>query len=510
MTTRDLTLHSLSTAKFRTSKFADDLNSRFLDLLGFAGRNEVARLAIARSLSISEPPGPVPAELHEEDGRTIEGVNLFGEDLPVWIALVIEHAGHGELSLREIQEQIKQHWHRGITSLQKDWDGCGKSYDRFVLGLAERGGVSAVAHEKPDSGDGLQRIPGAVRLRLGQIGVDVRTRVPVSWVVNKDGAPHIAIMGKSGTGKTRTGMHMLCQAHEQSGCPVLVLDFARGDLANNAELVRKLGATVVPVARKPIPLDVLHLREQIDLEAKAAAFRFRDSFSAVSKSRPGGKQLDGLREAAYRTFLSGKPPFRLQDVYDNLKALYAEQKKGGADVVLSTFNDLTSFELFKPELSPEDFFRRSWIIDLHDLPAETVRRTVVFLLLDALYAWCRHIEDSSLDEQGYRSLRLCVAIDEANRLLGYGQPSLSALVRECRGKGLSLFFMSQSPDDFDREEDNFLENIGLALTFDSSAHRARALKAFLGQPVELSGLAAGVAVTRIPGRSGIVHVQAWE
>ena len=42
--------------------------------------------------------------------------------------------------------------------------------------------------------------------------------------------------------------------------------------------------------------------------------------------------------------------------------MYAELKQK-PDVVSATFNDLTAWDLFAPQHSPQEFFSRSWIID---------------------------------------------------------------------------------------------------------------------------------------------------
>ena len=96
------------------------------------------------------------------------------------------------------------------------------------------------------------------------------------------------------------------------------------------------------------------------------------------------------------------------------------------------------------------------------------------------------------------------------KALGYGQPSLISLVRESRSKGATIFLISQSPDDYDQEEDNFLENVGLAMCFRTNATSSRALKSWLGQQVDLGALPAGVAVTRLPGNTSVTRVRAWE
>ena len=97
------------------------------------------------------------------------------------------------------------------------------------------------------------------------------------------------------------------------------------------------------------------------------------------------------------------------------------------------------------------------------------------MVLDALYTYFKSLPDAPIDAQGCRALRLVFIVDEARRVLGYGQPSLSSLVRESRSKGVSVFLISQSPDDFKSEEDNFLENIGLGVCFKTNATSSRVL-----------------------------------
>jgi hypothetical protein len=52
-------------------------------------------------------------------------------------------------------------------------------------------------------------------------------------------------------------------------------------------------------------------------------------------------------------------------------------------------------------------------------------------------------------------------IDEAHQILGTKLPSLSRLIRMSRSKGGAVMLVSQSPDDFSGEDDEFLDNMGL-------------------------------------------------
>ena len=202
-------------------------------------------------------------------------------------------------------------------------------------------------------------------------------------------------------------------------------------------------------------------------------------------------------------------PTTLESVRDTVQRI-CEERSVKAGSLASVLNDLCAGRpLFTPRMSPEEFFSRSWLIDLHGA-TESQQRLVVFLVLDAALRYYMGLPDAPTDNSGSRAYRGIHAIDEARRVLGYKHPSLSNLIRLVRSKGVAIWLLSQSPDDFDQEEDNFLENIGLAVSFRTNATRVKTIKAVLGGDVDLASLPVGVAVTRLPGRPSFVKVQAWE
>lgn len=388
-----------------------------------------------------------------------------------------------------------------------------KNYARFVTLLCERGGLRA------DGADGATRGPTTdptvvdrdaqpVVLRLGEIGTDLATGEVVTWAMNAPGrSPHIGAMGTLGTGKTRIATGLLRQMREQSGCAVLMFDF-KGDLSESPALANELGATVIRPPREPVPLDVLALPEDAAQAVDVAAMRFRESFLRVCASKAGAKQQASLSEAARRALGRGRVT-RLEDVQSTLLALYEENEQK-EDTVTATFDDMCRFRLFEPELAPGAFFQRSWIVDLHEAP-ETAQRLVAFLLFDALDAWLKHLKDAPLDAEGNRGLRIVLAIDEARRVLGDSQPSLIEIIRMSRSKGGAVMLISQSPDDFAQEDEDFIANIGLLFSFRTNA-KSGSLQRVFGDKVDLAGLVDGVCVTRLPdpGRRRPVRVQAWK
>jgi DNA sulfur modification protein DndE len=505
--TEELSLVQFNNARFRTSRAADELNQRFLTRLGLKYRYSPARLAIARSLW--EPSKPSVIE-DDDGGKVIKGSELFGDDLPVWVSLIAQHKGAPIDSLRELHSLVSDHWHRGAHQLWEDWKNQGEDFDKFLMLLVARAGVKEGAGARAiddTSVPGLNSRPFPVVVRIGDPGTELNTRKPVEWIANAPGvSPHVALMGGTNSGKTHLGLNLLQQIKKQTNCPIIFFDIAKGDIAEKRELIASLGMRNIVVPSQPVPLNFFAVDESDPENASQVSLAFRDSFERVNKL--GAVQKDILRDAVIEA-LQGTPPITLNEARDAVIRVCEERDtKGGT--LLSVLNDLcVGRSLFMPELSPQEFFSRSWLIDLHST-VDTQQKLVVFLVLDAAKRYFMSLPDAPTDENGHRGFRAVIAIDEARRVLGYKHPSLSNLIRLARSKGVGIWLMSQSPDDFDQEEDNFLENIGLAISFRTNSIRPKTLRTILGTDVDLASLGSGVAVTRLPGKNTYVRVQAWE
>ncbi|MBP8808960.1 MAG: ATP-binding protein [Kofleriaceae bacterium] len=499
-------------ASFSTGAAASELNKEFAGpRLALKGNNYAARLAIARSLAVAES----PAAVDDAPGQNIKGHILFGDgvDLRTWVCLLVEHTPiDGPVGIEELQELVRRHWARGVRLLDKDWKDCGGDHDRFIMRLAEqanlRGKGAASARTRSANGVASREpfVPKAVpvRLPMGPVSTDLRTGKRLEFAINAKGnSPHVAIMGTLGTGKTFIARTMATEAHQQSGCPVLVFDMGKGDMAGNPSFVRSIGAEVLTPPQVPVPLDVLHLSSAS--EAAIAAMRFRESFDRIPTTQLGPIQKNLVGEATERA-LRGAHPVRLADIQDRLKEVYAENRRKD-DMATTTFSDLAKFKLFEPKYSPTEFFSQSWVVDVHTLP-DFVQRCVVFLILDAAYTYLSSLGDSAIDADGNRSLRLFLCVDEARKVLAYNQDSLIGLVRESRSKGGAVMTVSQSPDDFSNNDDDFLSNIGLGICLKTNAKPALVTRV-LGQTFDLGGLRSGEAVTRLHDR-GFVRFQAWD
>lgn len=507
-------LLELARTGFRTTKQADELNSTFQRLLGMSYRYGPARLAIGLSLSLPTNPD-IDITKHEDFGKAINGENLFGSgaELATWVALIVEREKIESLRKKDFVNIVAAHWHRGINLLWEAWKNSGSDFDKFLVHIMERAGVNKTgetinAHITRRTGEFY---PNAVPIDLiiGDPGINLSTNEKVTWRMNGRGnSPHIAIMGTLGTGKTRLSNNILKQIKSTTkDCGFIIFDIGKGDLANDKYLTESIGAKVIKVPVEPVPLDVLFVEEKSNTSILDSARRFRDSFMRANTSRLGGKQSDAVREAGIRA-LRKKSPVTLNDLRESLEEVYMEKNKKTDDIVFSALKEMCDYNLFSPQMSPDEFFSQSWIIDVHEAD-EMTQRFVVFLILDAIDTYLARLRDSALDEEFNRALRLMVVIDEARKVLGFGQASLINIVRTSRSKGGAVLFITQSPDDFTQDDENYLENIGLSVCFRTNAKNT-SLKAVLGGNVDLAGLPNGVCVTRLPENSGVLRIQAWK
>lgn len=507
-----LNLHEISTAGFRTAREAERQCDRLRVALGYKVNYLVARLAIARSLALAEP---LPQDGHADDddaGRTIRGIQLFGEgaEAAAWVSLVVQRSGKADLSRRDFQALVSAHWKRGAGLLTHAWSVCGESLPRFVDGLAAAAGLpeAGVGGARAGLGGGTgapSSFAGAVVVPVGEVAEDAETGEAVAFPLNAPGgSPHIAVMGGAGSGKTRTVARMLRAVRDMMPVPLLAFDF-KGDLATSFGLDGVFGARVVAPPRTPVPLDVLALADRDDVAVKEAAARFRDSFARIKKSAMGGQQADLLREAAL-SVLRAKSQATVPDVREAVRREY-DRLGRKPDEMLATLNELTSFTLFEPEMAPSDFFASSWIVSLPPATPDVVKRLVVNLTLDALDRWLNSLPDSEAVD-GQRALRHVCMVDEAHRILETKLPALGNLVRMSRSKGGVVVLVSQSPNDFTGEDDDFLDNVGLTLAFNTQAAPGPTKRIFQSA-APLASLGPGEALCRVRLEAKTRRLSAW-
>jgi len=509
-----LALSEFVGATYRTTRSADAKCAELLRHLGFKVRYLPARLAIARSISLSESPEILNTDDDDDEAASpIRGQQLFGEegDAAAWLSLLVQSSGQVDLSKRDLQALTAAHWRRGADLLAKDWEEANGNLGAFVLRLADLAnlaseGFPSDGHGGTDNQGETAALSVAVVLPIGPVGEDAQTGEPIAFPVNAPGgSPHMAIMGGTNSGKTYTAVTMLKRLRGFGRVPILAFDF-KGDLAE--KLAPDIGAEVLAPPRVPVPLNVLSVQVADDTGIREAAGRIRESIARVKSSKISGVQSEALREAVL-SVLRGRPGGQTPTLSDVARALSQEYQRRSRkpDELTSTLNELTQFKLFEPRMSPAEFFAKSWVIRLPQDSTAEVRRLVINLTLDALDRWINSLPDSPVVE-GRRALRHVCMLDEAHVILETKLPALSNLMRMSRSKGGVVMLVSQSPDDFENAEEGFLDNMGLTVAFNTQA-KPGPTKAIFGPSTSLVDLSVGDALCRIRTEARTRQITAW-
>lgn len=505
-----LEIDDLYDSHFRTTRAAEETCEKLRRALGEGPQYVVARLAIARSLALPDAPLTLTGDESSGKGRPMPGRNLFRDrrDLMAWLALFVQRTGRPDMSRLEFQALLGAHWTRGAELLENDWEQSGGELAKFVARLAELANLpDSTAETVPRQTHSRPKMAGEIHLPVGEIAKDAKTSEDVTFALNgAGGSPHMAIMGGSGSGKTRTAVHMLKELRRFSEMPLLAFDF-KGDLAE--KLAATYGADVLRPPDTPVPLDVLHVPSNSENAIMQAASRIREAFVSVKTGRTGGVQSEALWEAVaatLRTRIGGRAA-TLADVARALGVVYEERERK-PDELTALLNELTRLDLFTPTEAPADFFSRSWIIQLPQGGSEETRRLIVNLTLNALDRWLNGLPDAPVDAEGRCTVRHVTLLDEAHLILKTKLPALANLVRVSRSKGGVLLLASQSPDDFEGAEDAYLDNMGLTLAFNTQAKPGPTRRIF-GDGHSLTGLNVGEVLCRIRAEAKTRRVTAW-
>ena len=501
---------------FRPTLESEAFEDRLRGRLGFTSKYESARLCIGRSLA--EPSSPDPVRLTaDERGKAIAGEYLFGEDIDLWLAVIAIDGQFGiNATPDDFRTLVEAHWARGARLIQQDLEDCKDDDIRLITRLAELL-PSTFGNGKAASGL-RQGMKGEIILTVGTVSKTHPGEESIAFTLNGPGAaPHIALMGRNGSGKTTTGVQIARQIVEHAQIPILFIDpkgeFVKkglpcGALADGFPSIR-----AIEVGEEPIPLEFLPDPSIGNASITQAAMQFRDSL-ALCCNHPGDIQQNLLRMAVEKVIRHERPR-DLPAIREWYKRDLQEAGKKH-DSIASRLDELTSLKMFSTGMHPSEFFQQSWVLSLKTLGSEELKKLVILLILDSLRSFVLSQHDSEVVE-GFRTLRHLLVIDEARRiLLNKKYQSLVDLVRQGRSKGEVVILLSQDPSDFDGQADDFTKQLGTVVAF-ACAQSERGLRSLQGafgrrlQPTEFSDtyLPAGVAFTKLPNNKPPERIKCW-
>jgi hypothetical protein len=495
-------------SQFKPTEECAQFEDRLRQSFGLQFRYEASRLLIGRSLAEPTRPDPLPSGT-KFFNKPIPGEYLLGDNDDLWLAALILDGRLGDTAtVEDLRALIEAHWDRGFRLLRDELQTCGGNEIKLIQRLADLLPESTAIHSNTMATSGRA---GEVRLKLGSVSRTLAGDKSVDFVLNSPGVPpHIALMGKIGSGKTTTGVQIALELVERAGIPLLFIDpkgeFVAGHNAAGkfAEFNGELGA--IEVGTRAIPLDFLPPATAPANRIAKAAIRLRDTI-ALCCGHVGDLQKDLLRTAIEQV-LNSAGDRSLEVIRDAYQQQLIISNKADTDSIVSRLNELTNPHMpcFEPLLSPAQFFGRSWVISLKELPEE-LKRLVTLVLLDAVSAFLLEQGDSPVPN-GFRVLRHLLVVDEARKILRERKSeSLVDLIRQGRSKGSVVMLLSQDPSDFEGQADDFLSQLGTVVAFACNQTRTGlgALGGVFGrklQAAEFSDvhLEAGVAFVKLPNR----------
>ncbi len=500
---------------FKPTQDAYELEEKLRAKFGLTHRYDAARLMIGRSLASPTPPLSLSSDT--QFGKSLPGELLFGDDLDLWLSALILDAKLGEGAVLEhLRPHIEAHWARGAKLVRQDWEDSEGDAARLIMRLAEflpEGGGGT-----PPTGGLGKGHPGEIRVKLGPISQTFEGNEPVDFSLNGPGnSPHLALMGRTRSGKTTTGVQMAHSIIEQCHAPMLLID-PQGTFITDGKLNQKFPSwptdvQALEVGLHPIPLDFLPDAKVGHIAIQNAAMTLRDSICLCCKS-PGNLMQARLLQSVEQVITTGddRSLTSIKQTYEGRLEIDGAEM----DSIAARLDELTRLRCFAPEMTAADFFSRSWVISLMHVQSEELKRLIMLLLLDATAMYFLAQPEAAL-QGGFRRMRQVLVIDEARKILQEKKSeSLVQLVTRSAAKGLSVMLLSQDPSDFEGQSYDFTTQLGAVISFycNQTQRGLRSLQGVFGrklQSEEFSDayLETGVAFTKLPGRQPM-RIRCWK
>jgi DNA helicase HerA-like ATPase len=325
-----------------------------------------------------------------------------------------------------------------------------------------------------------------------RVGVEKDSNEPVFINFNKTDEHnnnYMGIIGKPGSGKTYFIKYLLKELRRNTNYKTnfIIFDYAKGDIANDKEFVSSSKAQLINMAKTPLPLNIFKLKKKSYQEMRFAAERVVRIVKDV-EANIGKVQEQNLYDAivsSYEKLMHTEKPF--PDFFCIREEL--EQINERPDSLTSVFRPLTEHNLFvsRDQEEWDSLINKTLVIDIHELPA--LKDLCVYFVLNELYKQLMLMPDSKVNPKSKaREMRTVIVIDEAHHFLNNKKrvKILEDLIREIRSKGASVILLSQSPDDYDQAEFNFLELLEFVYVLNCNPSSAKFLQQVFGMSTEQS------------------------
>ena len=427
------------------------------------------RIALARSLQSNVKIGlqtdfDFPEALQENKPFEIDVIRIEQKDGQLFRAL-IQQLYQKKFSTAEYEEYLSKHVEHGLLLIDQETRNPNsyRGYE-YLTALAQRGIREAGLEDSEEASlqepIQIEGFEGIISLR---IGVEKNSGEVLNIEFNKIDEHlnnYMGVIGRPGSGKTYFVKYLLSELRKVTKYKTnfLIFDYAKGDIAGDPEFINQTNSEVITVGKEPIPVNIFQVPSNLHKDKKFAAERIVNIVRNV-EANIGKVQEQNLFDAIVRAYEDLRyEEIQTPDFY--MVREYLEDINPKPDSLTSVFRPLTEHNLFVDRHTPawDSLVNRTVIFDIHELPA--LKDLCVFLILNQIYRELMLLPDSLVDPNSRgREMRTVIVIDEAHHFLKSKKrvKILEDLIREIRSKGASVILLSQSPDDYDNADFNFLE-----------------------------------------------------
>ena len=431
------------------------------------------RIAFGRSVQTNREPifeGKDPEILQKakaEKGGEQPNLFTFEQQQGLFFRAIIAQRHKRPINDEEYVDLITQHVEHGLWLMYRETEKL-KGYD-YLVALANNARTHLVPTDNPEAPIASpNHPPGVLSVR---IGIQKGTNKPIDYAINVTNNPHFGVMGGSGSGKTYFLKHLLRQVRQNSNYETnfLIFDYAKGDIAGDHQFVNDTRATVIDVKRQPLPLNIFADAAHSEAEQRAKAEKIVGVFKNVEASF-GKVQEEGLYNSIIEAYQNTSP-------YPDFDTIREEVLRitNRPDTLTSILRPLVEQHYFATAQEPiwQTWWNRTTVVDLHQIERKDL---VCFLILDKVFEELKRLGDAPYDEEhGARKIRTVIVIDEAHNFLGVAKRAkvLESMIREIRSMGGAVVLASQSPDDYNTTNFDFLEllEFPIVLSCKPQSHR---------------------------------------
>ncbi len=335
-------------------------------LTGGTKENVIARIALGYSLSTGKRFTPQEFNKYDSQGKEYKDHILFDPQYKdFFVALICQAYGISKND-ESIPKYIKLHIDHGLESINYLFENNPHyTFFDFLTEYLNRG-IDAI-EESPVSFDPvanfnqhIQKSEYSAPIKI-KVGYKPNNDEEIYFCFNDShhyNNQHIAVAGKSGSGKTQFALEFLRQLHEQSQGQVnfLFLDFkglSEDDQKKMEEFFTKTHTQCISAPNTPFPLNPLSFIDNVNEKNKLVGInKFVDIIAKYSNI--GKKQQQTLKDATKEAFIKsndGKHP-SLKDIYE----LIIEKVGDTRDTLTDIMGRLSEYELFSSKVNDPSLF----------------------------------------------------------------------------------------------------------------------------------------------------------